>query len=95
MKGLILFTVGAFSSVLVAATADGKAPDSGPPTICTQVELLTRTGRTNRRVCLTAAQWRARLGPDWSQNLSGRSVEDDMDLVYLRAKETAINPRPR
>jgi hypothetical protein len=39
-----------------------------------------------QRVCLTAAEWRERLGADWRQNLSGRpSVEDQLNDLDARS----------
>jgi hypothetical protein len=55
--------------------------------ICTQIQRRGGSRLAYQRVCLTEAEWRERLGPDWRIQLTGRSPEDDAEGVDMRARD--------
>lgn len=74
----------------VYTDADGA---SRPGQVCALVEVQHRSGHFNRRVCLTDAEWRRRLGNDWRSVLSGRSLDDDLDALEVRTRNNPMLPR--
>jgi hypothetical protein len=55
--------------------------------ICTRIERYGGSRISHARVCLTADEWRERLGADWRQQLAGRnSPQDDLEAVDARAR---------
>lgn len=88
-----LFAVAAAST---PALADPDPNESlvvqGERPVCTRVQLRGASRISYQRVCRTPAEWRARLGPDWRQSLSGSSPESDMDTVDLLNRDTLETP---
>ena len=87
MKALIAIALVATSTPVIAfAAADGNgASQAREQRVCTR--LPARAGsRSAQRICLTEAQWAARVGPDWRQVISGRLIEDDLEMVGARTK---------
>ena len=81
--------------LLVLATLIGGAPAFAEPAAnihygdapATRICALFPHRRDgSRRICLTATQWQARLGPDWRQLLTGRNAEDDLAVLGPRTR---------
>ena len=82
-------------ALAVAGSEDQSASSRSERRHCTRVEVTSGSRMSHRRVCLTAAEWRERLGPDWRQRLAGRdSPEEDMDSVDNRARVFSDQPVP-
>lgn len=87
MKSLIIVALLATSAPAFAAdSASGnQAGASRDRRVCTRVDRRGGSRVAQQRVCLTASEWRERLGADWRQNLAGlRSYEEDMDAILTR-----------
>lgn len=94
MKALIGFAVLLSPAPSLAATgADGEgARSERERRICTRIERHGGSRLSYQRVCLTEAEWRERLGADWRQALTGRTVEDDYDSVDVRSRVVREQP---
>ena len=90
MKALIALAVAITGAPALAVAADDNEQASTSERerkICTRIQLRGASRMPYRRVCLTEAEWRDRLGPDWRQHLAGnQNPEDDMDAVDTRAR---------
>lgn len=93
---VILAMLLASAPAVVVAAADGPSAQSERERrVCTRVERQGASRLASTRVCLTADEWRERLGPDWRQQLAGNSsLEDDMDSVDQRTKAFSDVPKP-
>lgn len=82
-------------AVVVAAADEPSARSEGQRRICTRIERQGASRLAHTRVCLTADEWRERLGPDWRQQLAGNTnLEDDMDSIENRTKAFSDVPKP-
>ena len=80
-------------AVVIAASDERSAGSERQRRICTRIERQGNSRLASQRVCLTEAQWRERLGPDWRQHLAGTpNLEDDMDSVDNRTKSFSDVP---
>ena len=88
MKMLVAVALVATSgpvAVTAAAASSGNENVASERRLCTQAARGRAGSRmAPRRICRTAAQWQAALGPDWRQHVSGRYLEDDMDSLEAR-----------
>jgi len=73
----------AFAGSAVASGADDAERQRR---VCTRIERYGGSRISHQRVCLTEAQWRERLGPDWRQQLTGRNPEDDFEGLDSRTR---------
>ena len=89
MKAILAVAVLVTSApaVAVAAADEDSARPQRERRVCTQVQRYGGSRVAYQRVCLTEAEWRERLGPDWRQRLAGRSPDDDLDGVDARTRE--------
>lgn len=80
MKTLLAVAVLAAGAAAIGAPASGQQPTSSEPApnICV---LFQQQRSGSRRICLSASEWQQRLGRDWRQYLSGRTVDDDLALL--------------
>jgi len=77
---------------LVAASLPSLAAAAGRPESasnerrhCTNIAVRAGSRLSGRRICLTQAQWREALGPDWRQHLAGnRGLQEDYDSMMAR-----------
>ena len=74
---------------LLAASADDDAASEPrrDRRVCTRIERQAGSRLSTQRVCLTASEWRDRLGPDWRQRLRGDSPEEDLDALETRIRD--------
>ena len=88
MRAVLAFAVAVTGApALAAAGSDDQAANAGSGRkICTRVERRGGSRLSYQRVCLTEAEWRERLGPDWRIQLSGRAPDDDVDAVGVRTR---------
>jgi hypothetical protein len=88
MKALIAIALVATSVPALAAAEEGQtASSSREKKLCTRVERRGGSRIALSRVCLTAAEWRERLGPDWREHMSGTpSVEEQMADVETKTR---------
>lgn len=105
MKRTVIFAMLVSAAPAFAAAADEPAARSDRDAenrievtgrrICTRIERRGASRMAQTRICLTADEWRERLGPDWRQELAGNSnLEDDMDSVDNRARAYSSVPTP-
>ena len=88
MKALIALAVAVTGAPALAASADNEASASQTDRrICTRIERRGGSRLAYQRVCLTEAEWRDRLGPDWRMRLTGRNPEDDVEAADFRSRE--------
>ena len=96
MKALaaVALLVTAIPALAAEADPQPSASSQRERKICTRFEQRSSSSRmSTRRVCLTEAQWREQLGPDWRQQLAGRqNVEDDLDAMEARTHITSEQP---
>ena len=89
MKALIALAVAVTGAPALAVSgADDQTAASGSDRkICTRIERRGASRLAYQRVCLTAAQWRERYGPDWRLVLTGRNPEDDVEEADFRSRD--------
>lgn len=88
MKALLAVALLATASPALAAAAAGDEPGAGRERrVCTQIQRYGGSRIAYQRVCLTEAEWRERLGPDWRQRLAGNSPNEDLDDVEIRTRD--------
>jgi len=88
MKALVAVALVLTSAPVVAAfAADSQEPAADTPKqerqICRRVETASETRVARRRVCMTAAQWRAR---------SDGSTDDAANELSVMSRETIGTP---
>lgn len=93
MRALVVLAVIATSMPALAAMSQegesAKAPRDRK--VCTRIQQRGASRLPSRRVCLTEAEWRQRLGADWRLALrggAGRSVEDDTNRLSVITRPT-------
>ena len=94
LKAVLAFALAVTGApALAAAGSDDEAAnaDSGRR-VCTRVQRRGGSRLAYQRVCLTEAEWRERLGPDWRIQLSGRSPDEDVDGVGVRTRQFSNLP---
>src|SRR5688572_19032365 len=93
MKAILVIAVAVTGTpVLAAAASDDEASTTrAERKICTRIERRGASRLAYQRVCLTSAEWRDRLGPDWRTRLSGRNPEEDVEAADLRSREQATS----
>ena len=91
MKALIALAMVMTGAPAIAADSAGEqnATSASSRKICTRIERRGASRLAYQRVCLTDAEWRDRLGPDWRLHLSGRNPEEDFETADLRSREQA------
>ena len=91
MKALLAAAVAVTgASALAAPSSDDQASaSSSDRKICTRIQRRGASRLAYQRVCLTSAEWRERLGPDWRLQLSGRNPEQDVEDADFRSREQA------
>ena len=96
MKALIASALIVTSVPVLAAAAsdDEGAKSQRERRVCTRIERQSGSRLSYTRVCLTASEWRDRLGPDWRQRLAGNTPEDDFDAVDVRTRVFSDLPKP-
>ena len=89
MKALLATAVAVTgaSALAAAGSNDQASASTSDRKICTRIERRGGSRISYQRVCLTSAEWRARLGPDWRLQLTGRNPEDDVEAADLRSRE--------
>ena len=89
MKALIAVAliVTAAPAFAAGAADEPAASSQRAHKVCTRVQTRGASRLAARRVCLTEAEWRERLGPDWRIQLSGRNPEDDVEALDMRSRE--------
>ena len=89
LKAVLAFAVAVTGApALAAASSDDQASNArSGRTVCTRIQRRGGSRLAYQRVCLTEAQWRERLGPDWRIQLSGRNPEDDVEAADFRSRE--------
>jgi hypothetical protein len=88
MKALIVLALAATAGPAIAAGSGDRdeASSARQQRHCTRIQTRSGSRMAYQRVCLTAAEWRERLGPDWRQGLSGRpSVDEQLDELAVRS----------
>jgi hypothetical protein len=91
MKSLLAVAVAVTgATALAAAGSDDQASASNSDRkICTRIQRRGGSRLAYQRVCLTSAEWRERLGPDWRIQLTGRNPEEDVEAADFRSREQA------
>jgi len=89
MKAVLAVAVAVTGApALAAAGSDDQASASrGERKMCTRIQRRGGSRLAYQRVCLTSAEWRERLGPDWRMQLTGRNPEDDFEAADFRSRE--------
>ena len=91
LKAVLTLALTITAAPALAATGGERgasSSDSGGK-ICTRIQRRGGSRLAYQRVCLTQAEWRNRLGPDWRMQLSGRNPEEDFESADFRSREQA------
>jgi hypothetical protein len=93
MKSLIVAALLATSAPALAAASPAgdrgdQAESQGDRRTCTRVERHSGSRLAYQRVCLSATEWRERLGTEWRRHMPGtaRSDEGDPESLETRAR---------
>lgn len=83
----MLFLALAMAVPAVAGTAFASPQANAKPNkkFCTQVKPKSGS-RVNQRICMTAEQWREKLGNDWQERLAGTDAQADLDAMLVRGR---------
>ena len=97
MKLILSMAVALGSAALLpapAAVAAAASSGGAEHRTCTRVERRGGSRLSTQRVCLTAEEWRQRLGNDWRQilNSGGVTPEQALDTVELESRSTLAVP---
>lgn len=89
MKVVVALAVlmAAAPAVAESSSDDESARSERQRRVCTRIERYSGSRMSFQRVCMTEAEWRERLGPDWRQRLAGRSPEDDLGGLDGRSRD--------
>lgn len=98
IKTFVVLAVVIAGMPLAAAAADesdSSARSEGQRRVCTRIERYSGSRMSFQRVCLTEAEWRDRLGPDWRQRLAGHNnPQEDLESVDGRTRVFSDQPVP-
>lgn len=92
MSALIAFSFLAAAAELPSGADQAQAAAPSERKLCTRIEHRSGSRMGHRRVCLTAREWRDRLGPDWRQSVAGATPEDDYETVDTRSRVHSTLP---
>jgi basic membrane lipoprotein Med (substrate-binding protein (PBP1-ABC) superfamily) len=84
MKSVLVVAL-AMAIPAVAGTAAASPGAKPNKKFCTEVKPKSGS-RVNQRVCMTADQWREKLGNDWQDRLAGNDADAELNELLVRGK---------